>query len=82
MGIINTHITQPIMNMLDTDSISVLQTSDYYTRLHKYVSEWMVNPQLLLNDSALMCEDFVPKKDELREAMNYARQCMTLSVRK
>ena len=71
MGIINSHITQPIMRMLDMGKITTMQTSAYYTRSQEHVSAWMVDPQPLLDDdSALMFEDFVPVKDGVHKALN------------
>ena len=69
MGIINSHITQPLMRMLDKNDIHVMDTSQYYTQLHDAVQKWMVNPQELLVDSAVMFADFVPLCDDVHKAI-------------
>ena len=69
MGIINCHITQPITRMLDDNAILVTQTSSYYSHLHESVSAWMVDPQPLMDNSALLFENFVPPRDNLHQAL-------------
>ena len=62
MCIINSNITLPVMSMIDNPSISVMDTDKYYTKLHDCVRTWMTNPHDLLNNTALMFEDFPPVK--------------------
>lgn len=69
MGIINSHLTLPLMRMLDEHEISVIDTNKYYTRLHDCVRMWMINPHDLLNDTAVMCEDFAPVKNDIHIAL-------------
>ena len=42
MGIINSHITLPVMRMLDQKNLHVLDTSKYYTKLYDNVKKWMI----------------------------------------
>ncbi len=37
MGIVNTHVTLPLMSMQDDPTILVIDTDKYYTRLHTTV---------------------------------------------
>ena len=69
MGIINSHITLPLMRMLDKHEISVMDTANCYTRLHECVRTWMTNPQDLLDDTAIMFDDFAPQKNDIHEAV-------------
>ena len=61
MGIINSHVTLPLMRMLDKHEITVMDTSQYYCRLHDCVRTWMIAPEPLLDDSAIMFDDDVHK---------------------
>ena len=71
MGIMNAHITLPLMRMLDDPNISISATSAYYTKLHTCTSvqAWMNDPQPLLDNSAIMFDDFVPRKDAMLNAL-------------
>lgn len=51
--------------MLDRSNISVMDTSTYYTRLHDGIKKWMVDPQELLDDSAVMFDDFIPVRHDV-----------------
>ena len=63
MGIINSHITQPLMRMLDKNDIHVMTQANI---THSFM---MVNPQELLVDSAVMFADFVPLCDDVHKAI-------------
>lgn len=57
MGIINVHISQPLIRMIQDPTISVMQASRHYTELHKSVTSWMEDPQPLLDDSAVLFQE-------------------------
>ena len=46
-----------------------MDTANYYTRLHECVRTWMTNPQDLLDDTAIMFDDFAPQKNDIHEAL-------------
>ena len=69
MGILNCHITQPLMRMLDKHDLHVMDTSKYYTHLHDCMSMWMKDPQQLLNDTAELFDDFIPQRDEIHRTL-------------
>lgn len=69
MGIINVHISQTLIRMIQDPTISVMQASRYYTELHKSVTSWMEDPQPLLDDSAVLFHDFVPYRDSLHRTL-------------
>ncbi|XP_041481824.1 uncharacterized protein LOC121428993 [Lytechinus variegatus] len=68
MGIINQHISAPLMRMLESHS-HVMDTDQHYTRLHDKVQEWMVDPSPLLTDSSILFPAFPPVKDSIHKSL-------------
>ena len=68
MSIVGTHITKPLMKMVESEC-HVMDTATYYTKLDKFVTEQMEDPQQLLDDSAIMFADIPPNNDEIHKAL-------------
>ena len=69
MGIIYTHITLPLMNMLGSDNITIMETDKYYTKLCDSIATWMRNPKELLEDTAILFADFPPNKNAIHSSL-------------
>lgn len=69
LGIINSHITLPLMCMLDEHESSVMDTDKYYTCLTENVRKWMTDPKDLLDDTAVLFNDFPRPKNDIHKSL-------------
>ena len=87
MGMICQHISTPLMKMVESNDIHVIDTDKYYTRLRDKVKDWMNDPSPILNDSALLFPDFPPAKNDVHKSLyaattesieNHTRQALSI----
>ena len=69
MAKVEKFITSPLLKMVDSKDIHILDVSRHYSTLQTKLQQWAEDPTEILDGTALLFPDFPPTKDEVYDSM-------------
>lgn len=69
MALVEKMVTTPLLKLVDSKNIHILDSTTYFTQLRNKLQKWGEDPSEILDGSSVLFDDFPPTKDDTFNSM-------------